>query len=204
VPILNLFRSFQEVGWYQLAYKPFESLQFVPLALQAVVYPVLAVYYSSAKDRLGLAYQRFFKILVLLGWPISIGTLVLTHPIGRLFHLFPQSEPSLRILALGIVFLFVNSAFTAMLYSIDRQDLFAWVTAIAVVVNVLLTLLFFVGVFLAIFWTPGLLLGLFVVAYAADSRTFSQSLDPQVRRARVAEAAVRLRGGWLDSPARPE
>ena len=62
----------------------------------------------------------------------------------------------------------------------------------------------FAAVFLAIFWTPGLLLGLFVVAYAADSRTFSQSLDPQVRRARVAEAAVRLRGGWLDSPARPE
>ena len=138
VPILNLFRGYQEVGWYQLAYKPFESLQFVPLALQSVVYPVLAVYYSSAADRLGIAYQRFFKILVLLGWPISVGTLVLTHPIGRLFHLFPESEPSLRILALGIVFLFVNSAFTAMLYSIDRQDLFAWVTAIAVVVNVVL------------------------------------------------------------------
>jgi O-antigen/teichoic acid export membrane protein len=140
VPILQHFKSFHEVGWYQLAYKPFEALQFVPLALQSVVYPVLAVYYSSAADKLIQAYQRFFKILVLLGWPLTIGTLVLTHPIGRLFRLFPQSEPSLRILSLGIVFLFVNSAFTAMLYSIDRQDLFARVTAIAVVVNVVLNL----------------------------------------------------------------
>jgi O-antigen/teichoic acid export membrane protein len=60
--------------------------------------------------------------------------------VGRLFRLFPQSEPSLRILSLAIVFLFVNSAFTAMLYAIDRQDLFAWATGIAVVVNISLNL----------------------------------------------------------------
>jgi O-antigen/teichoic acid export membrane protein len=58
--------------------------------------------------------------------------------VGRLFRLFPQSEPSLRILSMAIVFLFVNSAFTAMLYAIDRQDLFAWATALAVVVNLVL------------------------------------------------------------------
>src|SRR5207253_10860553 len=62
--------------------------------------------------------------------------------VGRLFRLFPESIPSLRILALAIVFLFANSAFTAMLYAVDRQDLFAWATAIAVVVNVGLNLLF--------------------------------------------------------------
>src|SRR5207237_6613797 len=36
--------------------------------------------------------------------------------------------------------LFANSAFTAMLYAIDRQDLFAWTTGIGVVVNVGLNL----------------------------------------------------------------
>src|SRR5438270_2824730 len=138
VPILRIFRPFQEIGWYQFAYKPFEALQFLPLALQSVVYPILAVYHRSAPERLGRAYERFFKILVLLGWPLTLGTLLLTHPLGRLFRLYPESEPSLRILAVGIVFLFVNSAFTAMLYSIDRQDLFAWVTAVAVAVNVAL------------------------------------------------------------------
>ncbi|MDQ6773601.1 MAG: flippase [Candidatus Dormibacteraeota bacterium] len=136
VPILQHFRPFREVGWYTFAYKPFEALQFVPLAVQAVVYPVLAVYYKESGPRLGLTYERFFKVLVVLGWPLTVGTFILVHPVGRLFRLFPESEPSLRILSLGIVFLFVNSAFTAMLYAIDRQDLFAWTTAIAVVVNV--------------------------------------------------------------------
>jgi O-antigen/teichoic acid export membrane protein len=140
VPILQHFRQFSEVGWYTLAYKPFEATQFVPLAMQTVVYPVLAVYFRAARDRLAAAYAQFFKVLVLLGWPLTVGTFVLVHPIGRLFRLFPQSEPSLRILSLAIVFLFANSAFTAMLYSIDRQDLFAWTTGIAVVVNIGLNL----------------------------------------------------------------
>jgi O-antigen/teichoic acid export membrane protein len=140
VPILSHFRPFREVGWYQFAYKPFESLQFVPLAVQAAVYPLLGVYHKEVGPRLGIAYERFFKVLVLLGWPLTVGTFVLVHPIGRLFRLFPQSEPSLRILSLGIVFLFANSAFTAMLYAIDRQDLFAWATGIAVAVNVGLNL----------------------------------------------------------------
>jgi hypothetical protein len=75
---------------------------------------------------------------------------------------------------------------------------------LAILGGIVVFLTLFAGVFLAVFWTPGLLLGLFVVAYAADARSFSQSHDPEVRRARVAEAAARLRGGWLHSPARPE
>jgi O-antigen/teichoic acid export membrane protein len=140
VPILQHFRPFKEVGWYQFAYKPFEALQFVPLAIQTVVYPVIAVYFRQAPERLGPAYERFFKVLLLLGWPTTVGVFILVHPVGRIFRLFPESEPSLRILSLGIVFLFVNSAFTAMLYAVDRQDRFAYATAIAVVVNVGLNL----------------------------------------------------------------
>jgi O-antigen/teichoic acid export membrane protein len=140
VPILSHFRPFREVGWYQFAYKPFEALQFIPLAVQAAVYPLLGVYHKEVGPRLGIAYERFFKVLILLGWPLTVGTFVLVHPIGRLFRFFPQSEASLRILSLGIVFLFANSAFTAMLYAIDRQDLFAWTTGIGVIVNVGLNL----------------------------------------------------------------
>lgn len=142
VPILHAFKPFAEVGWYQFAYKPFESLQFVPLAVQAVVYPLLGVYFRESRQRLGIAYARFFKLLVALGWPLTIGTVVLAAPVGQLFRLYPESIPSLRILGLAIVFLFANSAFTAMLYAVDRQDLFAWATGIAVVINIGLNLIF--------------------------------------------------------------
>jgi O-antigen/teichoic acid export membrane protein len=141
VPILQHFRSFAEVGWYQFAYKPFEALQFIPLAIQVVVYPLLGVYFVSDIGRLRLAYERFFKVLVLLGWPLTVGTFVLVHPIGRLFNLYTQSVPSLRILAFGIVFLFANSAFYAMLNATNRQGLNAWATGLAAGVNIVLNLI---------------------------------------------------------------
>jgi O-antigen/teichoic acid export membrane protein len=140
VPILQHFRSFAEVGWYKFAYKPFEALQFVPLAIQVVVYPLLGVYFAADASRLKVAYTRFFKVLVLLGWPLTMGTFVLVHPIGRLFRLFPQSEPSLRILAFGIVFLFANSAFYAMLNAMNRQHMNAVATGLAAAINIVLNL----------------------------------------------------------------
>ena len=132
--ILQQFRPFTEVGWYNLAYKPYEALQFVPLAIQTVVYPLLGVYFLGEAARLKLAYERFFKVLVLLGWPLTVGTFVLVHPINGIFNRsgeFAQSEPALRILAFGIVFLFANSAFYAMLNAINRQLQNAIATAIA-------------------------------------------------------------------------
>jgi O-antigen/teichoic acid export membrane protein len=145
VLILQQFRSFAEVGWYTLAYKPFEALQFVPLAIQTVVYPLLSVYFVSSAEKLELAYKRFFKVLVLLGWPLTIGTFVLVHPINQIFNRsgsFGQSEPALRILAFGIVFLFANSAFYAMLNAMNRQGLNAWATGLAAVINIALNLAF--------------------------------------------------------------
>jgi O-antigen/teichoic acid export membrane protein len=141
--ILQLFRPFTEVGWYNLAYKPYEALQFVPLAIQTVVYPILGVLFLSEAARLKIAYERFFKVLVLLGWPLTVGTFVLVHPINAIFNRsgqFAQSEPALRILAFGIVFLFANSAFYAMLNAINRQLQNAIATAIAAVLAVVLNL----------------------------------------------------------------
>jgi O-antigen/teichoic acid export membrane protein len=145
VLILQQFRSFAEVGWYTFAYKPFEALQFVPLAIQTVVYPLLGVYFLSNPSLLKVAYERFFKVLVLLGWPLTVGTFVLVHPINQIFNrsgAFAQSEPALRILAVGIVFLFANSAFYAMLNAINRQGLNAWATALAAAINIALNLVF--------------------------------------------------------------
>lgn len=142
IPILQHFRSFAEVGWYTFAYKPFEALQFIPLAIQVVVYPLLGVYFVTEISRLKLAYERFFKVLVLLGWPLTVGTFVLVHRISGLFHLYTNSEPALRILAVAIVFLFANSAFYAMLNAINRQHLNAWATGLAAAINIGLNLIF--------------------------------------------------------------
>jgi O-antigen/teichoic acid export membrane protein len=139
VPILNYLRGDYETGLYVAAYKPFEALLFIPMSMLNVVFPVLAVYHREAGDRVIWAVSRFFKSLLLLGWPIAIGTFMLVGGLRPLYQ-FGDSAAALRILALGIPFMFVSNAFIAALSAIDRQLSFTWAALASMFVNVALNL----------------------------------------------------------------
>lgn len=73
--------------------------------------------------------------------------------------------------------------------------------ALAIIFNILVSLGLFVGLFLAVFWTPGLILGLFALGYAADSNALSQVVDRGRRLAETRAVARVAGGGWTDSAA---
>jgi O-antigen/teichoic acid export membrane protein len=142
VPLLKLFKSSAEVGWYSLASKPFDALLFVPMTMLGVMLPVLAVYQRNSRDRLLAAVSMFFKALLMVGWPLSVGVVVLAYPLARLWSgFYPQSIPSLQILALAFVFAFVNNAFIGALTVIDRQATYAKAAGASLVVNLVLNLI---------------------------------------------------------------
>jgi O-antigen/teichoic acid export membrane protein len=136
VPILQRFRPYAEVGWYTLAYKPFEALLFIPFALRSVVFPVLSVYHRRSPGRVLPVSEKFFKALVILGWPITVGIFMLAPQFDILLGMYPQSGPALQILALAIVFMFADNTFAATLNAIDKQNVFAFVAMVGLVVNV--------------------------------------------------------------------
>ncbi|MFZ0181376.1 MAG: flippase [Candidatus Dormiibacterota bacterium] len=136
VPILQRFRPYQEVGYYTFAYKPFESLLFIPFALRSVIFPVLSVYHRRSPERVLPLAEKFFKALVILGWPISVGVFLLAPQFNSLLHLYAGSEPALQILALAIVFMFADNTFAATLNAIDKQNVFALVAMVGLVINV--------------------------------------------------------------------
>ena len=136
VPILQRFRPYDEVGWYTFAYKPFESLLFIPFTLRGVVFPLLSLYHRRAPDRVLVLSEKFFKALVLLGWPVTVGIFLLAPQFNDLLRLYPESAASLQILALGIVFMFADNTFAATLNAIDKQMLFAMVAVVGLVINV--------------------------------------------------------------------
>jgi O-antigen/teichoic acid export membrane protein len=136
VPILQRFRPYSEVGYYTFAYKPFESLLFIPFALRSVVFPVLSVYHRRSPDRVLPLAEKFFKALVVLGWPITVGVFLLAPQFNTLLELYPGSEPALQILALAIVFMFADNTFAATLNAIDKQNVFALVAMVGLVINV--------------------------------------------------------------------
>ena len=142
VPILQAFtggaRNFLQVGWYQSAYKPFEALLVVPLTLRTVVFPVLSVYHREAPERLQEASRKFFKALVVLGLPMSLGVILLADQYTNLLSLYPQAAPSLRLLGVTIVFMFADNCFATTLLAMDRQRTYAWIAGSGMVINIAL------------------------------------------------------------------
>ncbi|HUY61199.1 MAG TPA: flippase [Candidatus Dormibacteraeota bacterium] len=136
VPLLQHFRPYREVGWYSLAYKPFEALLFIPFTLRGVVFPTLAIYAERAPYRIQEATEKLYRGLLLLGWPCTVGLALLAPGVDRLLHLYPQSTPALQILALGIVFMFVDNTFVAALTALDHQALFARIPLAGLIFNV--------------------------------------------------------------------
>lgn len=144
-PILLHFRGLTEVGWYTFAYKPIEALLFVPITLLNVAFPVLAVYHSESRARLLAATTRFYRVLLGLGWPLTVGTVMLAPGINGLFdrsaqHQFGPAASALQILGAGIFLMFTTNAFITALNAMNRQVLFSWAAAVSLVVNVALNL----------------------------------------------------------------
>lgn len=139
-PILYAIRGPVEAGWYAAAYKPFEALLFIPMTLLSVVFPVLSVYFRERPQELADAVSRFFKALLVVGWPIAVGLFMLAHPLTVTF-LYPQSESALRILSLALAVGFVNNAFIGALSASDRQLSFTWAAGWSLVANITLNLI---------------------------------------------------------------
>ena len=141
-PLIDIFRGFGEAGWYGAAYKPIESLLFVPITFLSVVFPVLSVYHRERPAELLDAVNRFYKALLLMGWPASVGIFVLAHPLTPLLlgRDYAPSEPALRVLALALGIAFVNNAFIGALNASDRQVSFTWAAGWSLVANLALNL----------------------------------------------------------------
>jgi O-antigen/teichoic acid export membrane protein len=139
-PLVYALRPHVEAGWYAAAYKPFEALLFIPMTFLSIVFPVLSVYHRERPGELLDAVNRFFKALLLIGWPTSVGIFVLAHPLTHTLGLYDRSEDAMRILALGIGIAFVNNAFIGALSASDRQLSFTWAAGWSLVANVTVNL----------------------------------------------------------------
>lgn len=139
-PLVFALKSQTEAGWYGAAYKPIEALLFIPMTFLSVVFPVLSVYHRERQTEVLDALNRFYKALLLMGWPMSVGIFVLAYPLNAVMRLYAPSAPALQILALALGFAFVNNAFIGALNASDRQLSFTWAAGWSLAANVVLNL----------------------------------------------------------------
>jgi O-antigen/teichoic acid export membrane protein len=143
--ILSLEASATVVGWYGAAYRLFDTLIFLPsLVISAIMYPVFSKLSATSEATLKTAVEKSTNFLLFCAIPIT-SMLIAAAPaiIAFLYHRqdFIPSIPALQGLAPGLVFLYVNSVFSAIIMSTKQEKKITIMAAIALVFNLTLNLI---------------------------------------------------------------
>ena len=138
--LLNQLVGPTALGFYSLPYKLTFSLQFIPLAFIASLYPAFADYFVRAKDLLQKTFNKSLLYLAIISVPLAGGAIVLGKPLILMFYSekFAASVTPLVILMISLPFLFLNFPLGSLLNACDRQRRNTWHLAIVMVVNIVL------------------------------------------------------------------
>jgi len=141
--MLSVMKGDAVVGWYAAAYNLVLGLKPIPLIFMGALLPLMSYYYASSKQSLKIAYEKAFKYLLILGLPLTVGTILNADKIILFLYgqEFSSSIIALQILAGDILLIFLYGSLGCLLISIDRQNLMATIAAFTAFVNVILNLI---------------------------------------------------------------
>jgi O-antigen/teichoic acid export membrane protein len=137
--MLSVMSNDAEVGWYNASYKIYEGLLILPTIIGTVLLPSLSQLFAR-DDRAEFARLFFFKgvkwIGVLAFLVCANGILLSETIINTLFGAqYQHSLGSLKVLVLGIPFIFLTSFFQVALIAIEKQTTILKIALSGLVVN---------------------------------------------------------------------
>lgn len=141
--LMSKMLTVKELGWWSVPYKMTFAFQFVPLALSASVYPVFSGLYMNDKTQIGPLFEKSWRYLFTIIFPLAVGLFVLAGPVITLVY-GPSYAPSimpLKILMGSLIFTFLGLITGSLLNATNRQNLQTWLMGIVLVVNVALNLI---------------------------------------------------------------
>jgi len=141
--ILSAMKGDAAVGWYNAACNVVFGLILIPQVVHVSLFPVLSRYFQSSRDSAIKLVTLSFKYLIIVGFPIAIGTTLLAPRIISLLYGDAYMNGVVVLQILSWVF-FVGCLYTilaATLNSINKQRMVALAMGISVVANILLNLL---------------------------------------------------------------
>ena len=142
--LLHQLVNSEAVGYYSIPYKITFSLQFIPLAFIASLYPVFASYFSR-KDKISLKqiFEKSFVYLGIIAFPIAFGVLAIAQPLILKVYTaeFSASVLPLQILILSLPFLFLNFPLGSLLNACDRQTRNTIHIGVVMVINAILNII---------------------------------------------------------------
>ncbi len=142
--ILSLYRPYQEVGLYSLAYKILEILLTFAGFFYNSVFPLLSRYIAEADARVHSTVQTAFDALSIVAVPLAGGGIVLAPQIIGLAggQEFAGAVVPLQYLFVAAMLAFVNGLFGYSLVAKDKIRAILWLNVAALTFNVILNFIF--------------------------------------------------------------
>jgi O-antigen/teichoic acid export membrane protein len=140
--ILSLFRPFEEVGLYTLAYRVFELLALLPAIVMTSVFPLLSRYLPERRDLAARVLDATADLFVALAAPVAAGGLVLAPELVRLVagDDFAAAATPLRLLLCAAGAAWISGLLGYALIAADHRREVLQLSLAALVVNVALNL----------------------------------------------------------------
>ena len=135
--IIRFFRTPDEVGLYDAAYRAFDGVQMIPAVIMAVLYPRFAAGRGKGPLKRVLRAVSIFAF-VLMGAIFMYGSLIIKLAYGKEFG---ASVEILKIFYATLPVVFINHVLTNYLIAVGRQRTYTRITLIALSLNVGINLL---------------------------------------------------------------
>lgn len=135
--------SNEVIGWYSAAYMLVMPLSFIPSIFFSSVFPVMSNFYKQSDESLKFTFERSIRYMIILGVPIAAGITVLADKI-LLFIYGPAYLPgitALQILVWSVPLIFIDSAFSYLFSSINRQMTVTKIMGVVASVNIVLNII---------------------------------------------------------------
>lgn len=142
--IISLLANERTVGWFGAADRLYGTLLFVPSVLMSAVFPAMSRENVQDKEVMKRLVRKSFNLQFLIGIPIGFGLFIVANSLSVLLYgiEFAGSGPVLALRGLVLVFTYQNVVIGSSLISMDRQNPWTLVIAIATILVVPLDIVF--------------------------------------------------------------
>ncbi len=129
--------SERELGYWSVPFKIVAAFQFIPIALGTSMYPVISNLYIDNKNKIAELYEKAWRYLAFVGFPISCGLAALAVPFISHFYgvKYLPSVPLLYMLLGSMVLNFIIYINGAILNGIDRAKVQTIILTLGLVLN---------------------------------------------------------------------
>lgn len=165
--ILSIYKGQEAVGFYNAAYRLILVLLFIPVIFNNAFFPLMSQYFISSKESLHFTFDKLLKIMILIGFPIGVGTVIIANKVILLIYgsQYLGAVITLQILIWSTVLIFTRSPFERLLESSDKQLSVTKIFILGALFNVIGNIIFipqfsYVGAAIMTVLTDVLVLGL--------------------------------------------